>query len=411
MTTLCARLLAAWLIAWAAPAFASAFADPATGAGEAQVLVMLHLPAPHYRPAANYGSYEDAPGHAARRRIATALASAHGVTLESDWPMPVLGVDCYVMRVPPGLALADVVRDLARDPRTQWAQPMNTFHGLDRHAESLYALQPGANLWHLRELHTLSTGRGVRIAILDSGVDANHPALAGRLSEDRNFVDATDPPAESHGTAVAGIIGAAAGDNARVVGIAPQARLLALRACWQESAEQTLCNSFTLAKAMQFAIQARADVINLSLGGPRDELLARLLDAARARGILTVAAVDPQAPDGGFPASHAGVLAVSDVATAIPALIAPGRDIPAPAPGGGYSFVSGTSFAAAEISGLVALVRQLAPTAALGRTAAWVTFPASPSQARAGMVDACATLRKATSAIACASVQSTHTAW
>lgn len=411
MTTLRARLFAAWLIAWAAPAFASAFADSTTGAGEAQVLVMLHLPAPHYRPTANYGSYEDAPGHAARRRIAAALASSHGVTLETDWPMPVLGVDCYVMRVPPGLSLADTVRDLARDSRTQWAQPMNTFHGLDRPAESLYALQPGASLWHLRELHTLSTGRGVRIAIVDSGVDASHPALAGRLNEDRNFVDAADPPGESHGTAVAGIIGAAAGDNARVVGIAPQARLLALRACWQESAEQTLCNSFTLAKALQFAIQARADVINLSLGGPQDELLARLLDVAHARGILTVAAVDPRAADGGFPASHAGVLAVADAAGVIPALIAPGRDIPAPAPGGGYAFVSGTSFATAEISGLVALVLQLAPAAAMGSPAAWVTFPASPPQSRASMVDACATLHRAASTIACASVNNSRDAW
>lgn len=406
-----ARALTAWLILWAAPAFGMPLAVTNVAAGESQVLVMLHLPPPHYRAAANYGSYENAPGHEARRRIADALARAHGLVLESDWPMPVLGVDCYVLSVPSTRNVADVVHDLTRDPRTQWAQPLNTFHGLDRPAESLYALQPGASLWHLRELHTLSTGRGVRIAIVDSGVDAAHPALAGRLAEDRNFVDAADPPAESHGTAIAGIIGAAASDNAQVIGIAPQARLLALRACWQVSAEQTLCNSFTLAKALQFAIQARADVINLSLGGPQDELLSRLLDAAHARGILTVAAVDPQAPDGGFPASHAGVLAVADATTAIPALMAPGRDIPAPAPGGGYAFVSGTSFAAAEVSGLAALVRQLAPTAAMANPAAWVTFPMSPPQSRAGMIDACATLRKATAGIACASAQGTHNAW
>jgi len=83
---------------------------------------------------------------------------------------------------------------------------------------------------------------------------------------------------------------------------------MALRACWQEAGDRAtaVCNSFTLAKALQFAIDQRAEVVNLSLGGPRDRLLERLLDVASARGIVLVAAVDADVRDGGFPASHAG---------------------------------------------------------------------------------------------------------
>ncbi len=151
-----------------------------------------------------------------------------------------------------------------------------------------------------------------------------------------------------------------------IVGIAPEARLLALRACWEtaQRADPAVCGGFTLAKALQFALEANAQVINLSLGGPRDRLLERLLDAALSRGVTVVSAADPQSRDGGFPASHRGVLAIAgddaqDVAGDI--LRAPGRDIPTTVLGGKWGFVTGTSFAAAHITGLVALLRELSP--------------------------------------------------
>jgi hypothetical protein len=93
----------------------------------------------------------------------------------------------------------------------------------------------------------------------------------------------------------------------------------------------------------------------MSLGGPPDRLLARLLDAALARGITVVAAVQPARADGGFPASHPGVLAVgaeSDGAGPVDALWAPGRDIPSAAPVHAWRFVSGASFAAAHVTGI-----------------------------------------------------------
>ena len=169
---------------------------------------------------------------------------------------------------------------------------------------------------------------------------------------------------------VAGIIAARADDGVGIAGIAPGARLLGLRACSQLARGGAACSSFSLAKALQFALEAKAQVFNLSLTGPPDRLLARLLDVAMARGASVVGAVDVDAADGGFPASHPGVLAVAGLQSprarpgdVLPSRVlrAPDRGIPAPRPGGGWDLVSGTSYAAAQVSGLVALLRELSP--------------------------------------------------
>lgn len=393
---------------------------PASSEPSQQVLVMLHLPAAHYRPGESYGgNYTDRQGHGARHRVAAQLAHDFGLTLVSDWPMPDLGVDCYVMQVPEGRTPADIVQAMSKDRRAEWVQPMNTFHALER-ADSLHALQPSMRLWHLDEMHKASTGRGVSVAIVDSGVDATHPDLIGRIAVEENFVDASPFAAESHGTAVAGIIGARAGDGARVVGIAPQAGLMALRACREISASETLCSSFSLAKALQFAIRNDAQVINLSLAGPDDRLLARLVDIAIAHGSTVVGAYDARMPGGGFPASHPGVLAVAE---AVPGasegsakiLFAPGEDVPSAAPGARWNLVSGSSFAAAHVAGMVALVREVSPKMTMRDAAAWVRLPSGSADGSAGSIDACETLRRAAPATNCATPpgmgQSARASW
>jgi subtilisin family serine protease len=141
---------------------------------------------------------------------------------------------------------------------------------------------------------------------------------------------------------------------------------MALRACWEGDGAVTTCNSFTLAKAMQFALENHAQIISLSLSGPEDKLLHLLLDAAQSKGVAVVCAVDPASADGGFPATHPGVIAVASDGKSANAevLSAPGRDIPATLPGARWGFVSGTSFAAAQISGVLALLRELDPSLA-----------------------------------------------
>jgi subtilisin family serine protease len=226
----------------------------------------------------------------------------------------------------------------------------------------------------------------------------------------RNFVDGRQDVAEEHGTAVAGIIAARADDRLGIAGIAPEAKLMALRACWQElrgRADAALCSSFTLAKALQFALDENAQVINLSLGGPRDRLLERLLDAAMTRGITVVVAADPGVRDGGFPASQRGVLAVaSDDAHDVPVgvLLGPGRDIPTTMVGAKWGFVAGSSFAAAHLTGLVALLRELAPNLRPHQIREALAAQAIPSLAgdRRAIVDACAAVARIAGTCACA---------
>jgi subtilisin family serine protease len=256
-----------------------------------------------------------------------------------------------------------MLQRLAADPRVLSVQAMHLFR-TEAANDPLYALQPAVAKWGLERLYAHATGRHVTVAELDSGVDLDHPDLRSQVASARDFVGDGGYRAETHGTEVAGIIVARAGNGVGIAGIAPGARLLALRACWQTADGSAACSSFTLAKALQFALEARAQVLNLSLAGPDDALLAQLLDVALARGVAVVAAVDPRLPRGGFPASHPGVLAVAGVrdgSRVAGALRAPWRDIPTTQPGGAWGFVSGSSFAAAQVSGLAAVLRELSP--------------------------------------------------
>ena len=360
-----------------------------------QLLVMLRAPPPHFRPDNAYGNgYQSAPGHAARKRIVTTLAREHGLQLSDEWPMPALGLDCFVLEAPNADERARVIPRLAADPRVESVEPMQRFRMLGA-GDPLAMAQPAVARWHLDELHALATGHGITIAAVDSGVDTVHPDLRGRVALARNFVDGSAYRAESHGTAVAGIIAARTDDRIGIEGVAPDARLLALRACWQPTAADTaLCSTFTLAKALQFAVDAKTQVLNLSLTGPPDRLLARLLDVALAQGVVIVGAVDAKAVDGGFPAIHPGVLAIAAIneGARVPGvLLAPGQGIPAPVPGGHWRLVSGTSYAAAQVSGLVALLRELSPGLAPAQLRhALTTDAVGLAPRRPQSIDACA---------------------
>jgi len=229
--------------------------------------------------------------------------------------------------------------------------------------------------------------------VIDSQVQADHPDLNGQLTAQIDFVSGHASAAEQHGTGIAGVIAARDGNGVGIVGIAPEARLLALRACWQVSAEgTTLCDSLSLARALQYSIEHGAQVVNLSLAGPNDQLLAKLIGIAIARGVSVVAAFDPALPKGGFPASQAGVVAVADQALPLlPPLVygAPGKDVPTTEPGGRWYLVDGSSYAAAHVSGLLALIRQ--------RHARVELVTAPPSRA----VDACASLLRTSPACDC----------
>lgn len=388
-------VIAALAVTFPAYAQGSASVPP-----ERQVLVMVRHPPEHFQPGGSYGgAYGDQLAQSARERLARGIARDHGLTFLDGWPMPMIGVDCFIMAVPDGRSTAAAAEELSHDRKVAWAEPVQLYETKGTEAapnDPLFPAQPAAHEWQLADLHRIATGRGIKVAVIDSGIQANHPDLAGQLLINRNFVVGQEEVPENHGTGVAGVIAAKGDNGVGIVGVAPGARLLGLRACWQQrgAGAATVCDGLSLAKALYFAVQQKADVINLSLSGPDDRLLRTLVEAALARGSVVVTAYDSAKPGGGFPASVPGVIAVSDhsVAGRPQVYIAPGFDVPTTQPGGRWFLVNGSSFSAAHVSGLAALVRQWR------RSADLMLVSDRPA---GGQIDACATLEKAATGCDC----------
>lgn len=371
---------------------------PAAVPADRQILVMIKMAPAHYRPNSAYGgSYGDGAAMASRRRLARDIARRNGLELIDGWPMPLLSVDCFVMRVPEGQSVDGLVARLSSEPNVAWSQPMQTFQAMSGAPvpnDPLFRVEPAAITWNLAELYRVATGKGVSIAVVDSKVDDAHPDLAGQIVAEQDFVTDQSQSAEGHGTGVAGVIAARLDNGIGIAGIAPNARIMALRACWQASTTpSTLCSSLTLARALQYAIDHNAKIINLSLSGPSDPLLQKLIELALIKKTTIVTAFDVRRPQGGFPASLPGVVAVSDERLQkLPPTVygAPGSDVPTTQPGGKWTLVSGTSFAVAHVSGLMALIRERQ----LARRAALVRLPN-------GQIDACASLLVTTAGCNC----------
>ncbi|HVS13159.1 MAG TPA: S8 family serine peptidase [Thermoanaerobaculia bacterium] len=300
------------------------------------------------------------------------LALRYRLVPRAAWSMKSLGRECVVFdviggRLDPGLAarlqedhsveLAQVNREL--EVRAAAAQPSR-----DPHADLQYARA----LLRIDQAHRRATGRGVRVGVVDTGADVDHPDLRGQVDEARSFVaDKNRFATDRHGTAIAGVIAARTDNGLGIGGVAPGVRLHLLKACWyrdQAPDGPAVCSSYTLALALDHAVVARYDLVNLSLGGPDDPLLARLVAAGASRGMIFVAPADEQ-PGDGFLAGLDAVLRTVAVdgrgepqrpAAAGAALAAPGVEVLSTVPGGGFDFFTGPSLAAAHLTGVLALL-------------------------------------------------------
>jgi len=204
----------------------------------------------------------------------------------------------------------------------------------------------------------------VTVAVIDSGICADHPDLAGRALPGWDFVENDADPQDpfGHGCAVAGVI-AAAHDGAGMAGVAPNARILPLRVL----DAQGVGTYSNVAAAIAQAADQGAQIINLSLGGSSPStVLADAVDYALARGATVIAAAGNTGGSVLYPAALAPVVAVASVDPNLQRssfssygpeidLYAPGRDILVTRPGGAYAALSGTSFAAPQVAGVAAL--------------------------------------------------------
>ncbi len=303
------------------------------------------------------------------------------------WTVDLLPEQVYLLGLEPGSDVLETVAQMENDPRIVYAEPnligqvpeadpfrIGAWAGYDPAPSTAQYANEHLDLPLAREL---STGSGVVVAVLDTGAQLDHPALAPHLAAGYDFVDDDTVPADEgngldddgdslvdeatgHGTHVAGI----------VLLVAPQSQIMPLRVLDSDG----VGNAFQVAQAMIYASDHGAQVLNLSLGTSLySDVLLEGVNYARSAGVLVVAAAgnlnstEPQ-----YPAASEGVIAVaaldgqrlktsfSNYGSWVD-LAAPGESIYSTYPIDGYGWWSGTSMATPFVSGQIALLRSLAP--------------------------------------------------
>jgi len=352
----------------------------------------LATPGPAGTTGARYGGTGYRVGQSAQRQ-AHSVAAQYSLREVRSWPIAVLSMHCVVYEITNGRPAAEVIAQLSKDSRVLLAQGLQEFHTLTTAAAAAPALAtaaagatapPGAgasagaayndplydmqtNMATLGIAHAQkrTQGAGVRIAVIDTGVDLAHPDLHGASLRSRSFLDkSADAASLRHGTAMVGLIAAVANNHVGIVGLAPRAHVEVLEACWQLSPanDAAVCNTFTLARALAAALASDVQLVNLSVAGPADPLLAALVQAGLKRGVTFVgAAAGPDAP---FPTAIPGVITAAGTEQPPPpgALAAPSQHVMTLRPAGEYDFESGSSIAAAEITSVLALLMSASPT-------------------------------------------------
>lgn len=370
----------------AAPPGASPVAAPAATAPRI-VVAFANAPQTMLGPAGTTGSRYGGDGYhlgQSARQQAHRLARVYALRELASWPIKVLSMHCVVYEITDGRPVPEVLAALSKDERVLLAQPLNEFRTLTAAAppatasptgstaaapsynDPLYDLQTNLRTLGIARAHERSQGAGIRVALIDTGVDTHHPDLAGRVLSTQTFLGTLGAPRARapsgaflrHGTAMAGVIAAVANNHIGIVGIAPQAQLEVFEACWQlrPDSDTAACNTFTLARALAAALASGAPLVNLSVGGPSDPLLTALVERGIAHGMTFVGACGGACE--GFPSSIQGVLAAAASEQPLPAgaFGAPAERVMTLRPGGEYDFESGTSVAAAELTGVIALL-------------------------------------------------------
>jgi subtilisin family serine protease len=298
------------------------------------------------------------------------LARRHGLARLQSQNFPLIGSTIGLFRVTDRRAVATVSREFAAEAGVRSVQP-NFRYVLQQQKAELTEGDPAqyavAKL-RLPQAHTLAHGANVIVAVIDSGIDINHQELANSIAASFDALGSKEGP-HVHGTGIAGAIAA----HARLIGSAPAARILAIRAFGVVS-NGAQSSSYVILKGLDYAAAHGAEIVNMSFAGPKDALIERGIAAMAARGILMVAAAGNAGAKSPplYPAANTNVIAVSATDAqdrlfsasnrgGYIAVAAPGVDIFLPAPDNKYQMTSGTSFSAAYVSGLAALMLERNP--------------------------------------------------
>lgn len=294
-----------------------------------------------------------------------AIAADFGLAIRSQRSSTLLGATVVRFGIPDGRAVATVLAQLETDGRTRRRAPNH-----------VYTLQQAAGIANYAFEHIaldprFADGAGVAVAVIDTALQADHPALAGAIAESRDFMPDVAVKDRDHATSVAGLIAGAGPFR----GVAPGARIFHARAF--EGGRSTMD---IIIEAVDWAADQDVRIVNMSFVGPKNEMLELACQAARARDMVLVAAAGNNGPGApwGYPAAYDDVIAVTATDAAdrlMPQanrgpyvfVAAPGVDMVAPVDGG-TDLVTGTSFAAAIVSGAIANLINVRP----GVSAEWI---------------------------------------
>jgi thermitase len=319
-----------------------------------------------------------------RASIADINADYSTTVLDTVPEMPGL----YLLRVAPGNDVPKLLYRMMNDRRLVYAEadivsksplayPRSISVWNDQNP-TLFEQQLAVSALGMLSAHAITRGAGSIVAVIDTGVQLDHPVLAASFTTERfDFVDNDADPTDNanaldddgdrlideaygHGTHVAGIVHL----------VAPDAKIMPLRVLEADGSG----NVFAVAKAVAWASRRGANVINLSLGAGQPSLVMHdAVEAARKLGVIVVAAAgNADALDKQFPAADTDAIGITSVDTAGAKssfanygqwvdLAAIGENIISTYPGG-YAAWTGTSFATPFVSGQAALIRSVAPT-------------------------------------------------
>jgi subtilisin family serine protease len=308
------------------------------------------------------------------RQTVDAQAKRLGLTVVSVQQSGITGGTLYHFGLPPGRRVADVVQSLETE-RVGIASPNYVYQIVqDTASETSSAAgspeQYTVEKLNLPEVHKVATGREVLVAVIDSKVDINHPDLAGAIVEEYGAVGKPEQ-AHSHGTGMTGAIVS----HRKLLGIAPNARILAVHAFSTTTRQTPEATTRQIIAGIEWAINKGARIINMSFAGPYDPMIQLAMRNAAAKGVILIAAsgnMGAKSPPL-YPAADPHVIAVtatdeSDTlfvqAVRGPhlAVAAPGVDVMVPAPEDTYQLTTGTSVAAAHVSGVAALLVERHPS-------------------------------------------------
>jgi len=320
--------------------------------------------------------------NSASPQTVNAIRTRFRLTAVESQSVALLGSTFYRWRISDRRSVASVVRAVEADTRVASVQPDYLYRMQQQPAEATAAPASASNVataplregdpaqyavpkMRLPEAHGIAKGDNVLVAVIDSGIDESQPELAGAIA---GSFDTLKPPftVHSHGTAIAALIAG----HSRLMGSAPSARILAVRA-FDPAGSGAEATTFSILKGLDWSAAQSARIINMSFAGPADPAIHRALEAAHKKGVVLIAAAGNAGAKSPplYPAADPNVIAVTATDASDNlfdgsnrgrhiAVAAPGVDILIAVPNGGYELSTGTSYSAAEVSGIAALMLQ-----------------------------------------------------